>query len=79
MTYDIICVLLGHFKVFQFTRSVGHFDFEKIRIQDKTYFMQPCDSVPLRSDITPSHYTVPLLIAITQFHYSVPLLSSITQ
>ena len=33
-------VLLAHFEVFQFTRSVRQFDFEKIRIQKKI-FLQP--------------------------------------
>ena len=38
---DIMYIVLAHFDVFQLTRSVRQFDFEKIRIQDKKYFMQP--------------------------------------
>ena len=35
-------VLLTHSEVFKFMHSVREFALEKIRIQDKKYFMQPC-------------------------------------
>ena len=43
----MIYIFLAHFDLFQFTRSVRQFDFEKIRIQDKKYFMQPCLVMPI--------------------------------
>ena len=38
---DIIYLLFAHFDVFQLTRSVRQFEFEKKKIQEKKYFMQP--------------------------------------
>ena len=32
---------MAHFEVFQLTRSIRQFDFEKNWIQSKKYFMQP--------------------------------------
>ena len=43
---------MAHFEVFQFTRSVRQFDFEKIRTQDKKIFYAALPPPPFNSVTT---------------------------